>query len=203
MSALSAPAVAGLSWKGIAIATTVGLAIVGGVQALRAQGPKPTSVAQPRAMLDSVDETLEAPVVSSQGRTRPAAAVPIPAPAEPIHPTRPRSRPASPAPTPDGMPVGDAASVGLQAEVELIERATAALRAGDAPGALSTLLEHARRFPAGQLAGERRAYRAVALCSAGKTRQGRAEARLSRATKPSKALIAWLDAACGPPSPGP
>ena len=196
MSALSTPAVAGLSWKVIAIAAAVGVAAVGGIQAFGTRPAGPDSATPTAVASEPAEARPEAPAALKRGPARSATAVPVSGPAEPIRPTPPRSGPAKPSPTSGPMPA--VASVGLQAEVELIDSATTAVRAGDPSGALTILAEHARRFPAGQLAGERRAVRAVALCSGGKTPQGRAEARLSRAAKPSKALLAWLDSACGP-----
>lgn len=199
VSGLSAPVVAGLSWKGIAIAATLGLVVVGGIQTLRTPAPElSVTAAQPATVPGSTDQRPEAPAPSGQAGTPLTATFPVPGPAEPVRVTPLRPRSAKPSPAPDPMPARDVASVGLQAEVELIDRATTALRAGNAASALVILLEHAQRFPSGQLAGDRRAVRAVALCSAGKSKQGRAEARLSRAARPSKALVAWLDAACGP-----
>lgn len=203
LSTLSAPVVAGMSWKVMAIAAAVGVVSVGGIQVLRSPAESP-AVDRARASLVATDNSPPAPVVvPRKDGPRSAATVPRPRRSDSVPPARQPVRPVKRASAPNAVPVGEVVPVGLQAEVELIERATAALRSEDASGALAILLEHARRFPSGQLAKERRAYRAVALCSAGKSQQGRAEARLSRATKPSKALVAWLDAACGPPRPLP
>ncbi len=200
VSALSGPAAAGLSWKVVALAASVGVVALGGIQTLRAQDPAPLAT-EPSVVAPA--STFESPPVaaaSSRGQRRPALApIPTSERAEPTHATT-ASRPYAPKVSsgPEPAPGPEPTSVGLRAEVALIDRATAALRADDAPAALAVLAEHAKRFPSGQLAGERRAYRAVALCTAGNTQQGRAEARLSRAAGPSKALIGWLDAACGP-----
>ncbi|HVU05493.1 MAG TPA: hypothetical protein VHE30_27285 [Polyangiaceae bacterium] len=68
----------------------------------------------------------------------------------------------------------------LAEEVALLSRATKALRAGRAGEALGALDEHQSRFPRGLLSEERRAAKAEALCSLGRTSEGRAElARLA------------------------
>jgi len=68
----------------------------------------------------------------------------------------------------------------LTQEVALLSRAVAALNAGRAGEALTTLNEHQRQFPRGILGAERQAAKAQALCSLGRVGQGRAElARLS------------------------
>lgn len=63
----------------------------------------------------------------------------------------------------------------LSREVALLSRATTALHAGDASAALQALDEHQRKFPNGVLREERRAARAIALCSLGRFNEGRAE----------------------------
>ncbi len=195
------PAIAGLPWKAIALAASVGVVSVVGMDRLR----PPSSVSQrgaPTALVVTSDDAPRTAAVSSPVQAQPSE-VRAPALGSPArrHTTtlRGQARHAPPRPRPDPEPstATDSASVGLRAEVALIEQATTALRRDDASTALSILAEHAKRFPSGQLAGERRAYRAVALCSAGKMHQGRAEARLSRAAKPSRSLAAWLDSACG------
>jgi hypothetical protein len=63
----------------------------------------------------------------------------------------------------------------LAEEVALLSRATKALRGGRAAEALKALDEHQSKFPRGVLTEERRAARAEALCSLGRTKEGRAE----------------------------
>lgn len=63
----------------------------------------------------------------------------------------------------------------LSIELDLLSRATAALRGGDARGALEVLDQHQRRFPHGALTEERRIARAQALCNLGRVREGRKE----------------------------
>lgn len=69
------------------------------------------------------------------------------------------------------------------AELQLIGELRAAVRRGDASGALAKVEEHVRRFGSGgQLAQEREAYRVEALCAAGRTEEAKriAEALLKR-----------------------
>lgn len=81
----------------------------------------------------------------------------------------------------------------LKAETKLLASAQAALSAGDPAGALRITNEHAKLFPKGALAGERRAIRALALCAQGHKEQGRAEAASISKTSP---LGERIDAAC-------
>lgn len=131
------------------------------------------------------------PVVSPAPleKTAPVATVPAPevqAPAELAPP--PKRKPvakASPPKAPDY----------LAHEVELLSRATRALRSGLAAEALIALEEHQRKFPKGALQQERSIARAQALCSLGRLDEGRAElARLPKST-PATALARK---ACGP-----
>ena len=71
---------------------------------------------------------------------------------------------------------GTGGASALAAEAALLQRAQTALAAGAPEEALARLGEHAREFPAGVLAQERAALRVVALCAAGRAREGRAEA---------------------------
>jgi hypothetical protein len=64
----------------------------------------------------------------------------------------------------------------LAAELRLLSRANAAMRAGRHAEALDVLAQHAREFEAGQLAPEREYKRALALCELGRTEQARAAA---------------------------
>lgn len=63
----------------------------------------------------------------------------------------------------------------LAVEVELLSRATHALREGNASAALEVLNQHQRRFPRGKLRWERRIAKARALCTLGRVQEGRAE----------------------------
>jgi hypothetical protein len=67
----------------------------------------------------------------------------------------------------------------LEDELPLLRGAQEALRSGDAARALAFLNEHARRFPNGALAEERKAVHAIASCKLeAKTGEAEAEAFL-------------------------
>lgn len=117
------------------------------------------------------------PSVQNTSSAAPAPADPLrpsatPAPADP---PRPSATPGSP---PSEKPSAEAAEAAdsLQEETRLIAAAHAALSRGDAASALTILDEHARRFPRGALAPERKAARAMALCKAGRASEGQNEA---------------------------
>jgi outer membrane protein assembly factor BamD (BamD/ComL family) len=63
----------------------------------------------------------------------------------------------------------------LAVEVQLLTRATSALRSGNFSAALKLLDEHQRSFPNGALQQERKIAKAQALCNLGRTQEGRAE----------------------------
>jgi hypothetical protein len=60
----------------------------------------------------------------------------------------------------------------LKEERAILARASAALRGGDADGALAAVAEHAKKFPKGLLVEERSATKVLGLCAAGKVAQG-------------------------------
>lgn len=76
----------------------------------------------------------------------------------------------------DDRPAADASASALAAEAALLQRAQTALAADDAAAALALLEQHAREYAGGVLAQERAALRVVALCTAGREHEGRAEA---------------------------
>jgi hypothetical protein len=61
----------------------------------------------------------------------------------------------------------------LADEVELIERARAALESGDVTGALALTDAHAKSFPRGELVPDRLNLAAAALCRSGRVPEGR------------------------------
>lgn len=98
----------------------------------------------------------------------------IPAPAEPEPEVQTSPQPSQPATTPRRperkvVPPEPSAETGIEAELRLIEQARLALRNHDASATLRALDEHARRFPNGQLATERRHSKIKAYCLAGRT----------------------------------
>jgi hypothetical protein len=94
-------------------------------------------------------------------------------------PTPPAELPIGYAPPPESKSLTKApppkAQDRLALEVELLSRATRALRSGQPAEALTTLDEHQRKFPKGALRQERSVARAQALCSLGRLIEGRAE----------------------------
>lgn len=62
--------------------------------------------------------------------------------------------------------------------------------------ALARLADHERRFPTGVLTEERKALRAVALCEAGRSAEGRAAARLFLREHPRAALAHRVRSSC-------
>jgi len=89
----------------------------------------------------------------------------------------------------------------LEAEAQLIQAATRALRAGDARAALAALDDHARAFPRGVLAEERAAQRVPALCALGDTRRANDEAAAFVHAYPHSPLAPRMRAACGDATP--
>jgi RNA polymerase sigma factor (sigma-70 family) len=78
-----------------------------------------------------------------------------------------------------------AQSPDLAEELRLVRGAKAAIREARADEAIALLDEHARRFPDGQLAAERRSTRVTALCGAGRHTEAEAEARALGLTRPA------------------
>ncbi len=105
----------------------------------------------------------------------------------------PRSKPLPTEPRPSAKADPQAR---LEAEVALIAHAKDALDRDAPAAALQQLDEHQRSFPDGQLTTERRAYRAVALCQLGRTKQGRAEARIFVEGPAPRALIRTVRDGC-------
>lgn len=84
----------------------------------------------------------------------------------------------------------------LDAEVSLLARAQKALGAGDAARALTLLDSHAAKHPHGILQVERAGVRAIALCTARRTAEGRAAAAAFLAKHAQSPLAARVRAAC-------
>ena len=125
-----------------------------------------------------------------------AASMPAPAteptPVESKPPSAASSRasapsPRSPAPTAEPAPI-EPPSPGLEEEVAVLDRATAALREGDAAHALQWLAEHERQFPAGRLVDVRKATRVRALCRLGRAAQAETEAAALRREHPRSTI---------------
>lgn len=171
-----------------AIFVAVGLASWGGGW-LAARDPRgdeqapytsePTTPMAPAPQVVSVPaiEPRVAPPPSTEPAAVPApsiaAELPVPSEERRVEPKR-RATP-RPATEPEPEPK-EPAETTLAAELRLLSRANAAMRAGRHAEALDVLAEHARAFEAGQLAPEREYKRALALCELGRREQARAVA---------------------------
>ena len=82
-------------------------------------------------------------------------------------------------------------------EVELLEQAMAAMKSGDAKGALALTARHAREFSTGALAQEREMLAIEALVRLGNKGAARARADTFRATYPTSSHLLRLDALVG------
>ena len=150
---------------------------------------EPTMHATPTSV-----ERESAPPVAVEQETAPSVPVeevdPMPA-EEPDTPTvASKAPPAAVGPRP--RPSAD----DLDREMQIIGAAQQAMRQGDPARALRLLDEHALEHPSGVLAEERAGARAIALCKAGRTFQGRSAARQFLAKNPKSPLAARVRAAC-------
>ena len=149
-----------VSFVGGAVVTTASLTIVGGVS-------EPVVVASSSAVAVVVPR---APV-RAEGAAK-APSVPSAVPPEPSDSAGGR---------PPSSPSGAST---LEAEVDLIRRAKAALNTGQPLLARVWLDQHQAQFPRGVLAAEREGLRVVVLCQGGQLEEGRRRARrlLARGT---------------------
>lgn len=84
----------------------------------------------------------------------------------------------------------------LKFELAVLEQAQAALAEKKPEQALALLERHAREHPGARLREEREGLRAIALCEAGKPRQGRAEAKLFLRRHATSTLAVRVRSAC-------
>jgi outer membrane biosynthesis protein TonB len=136
-----------------------------------------------------------APIPTEIVEPVPVEPVAIAAPAEPraTKPSNKSARRSEPEPEPStSIPK----TTTLAAEMRLLARANAAMRAGDAAGALAVLDEHARDFAGGQLAPEREYKRALALCELGRADKARAVASAFVKAHPRSPLRAKAQSVC-------
>jgi len=129
---------------------------------------------------------IEAPVPVAPATCAPAAQpmVPVPAPVAPLAPSVVGARREHAAP-----------GASLGAEMLLVRGAQIALREGRAGEAMSSLDEHARRFPAGALSRERDGLRAIALCTLERP-EARSVAERAILRDPSTPLARRIATAC-------
>ncbi len=84
----------------------------------------------------------------------------------------------------------------LAAERALLEKANAALKGGDAEGALSAVATHQKTFPKGHLVEEIAATKVRALCAAGRTEEGEAAKEKFLTKWPRSVHAPRVQAAC-------
>lgn len=119
-----------------------------------------------------------------------------PAPPELQERTRPaRPRPAA-TPTPPVSPPATPPEPDLAAEARALAPAQRALGEGRPEDALTALAAYAARFPDGALREEHLGLRAVALCEAGRSREGRGEARVFLREHRASMLAGRVRTAC-------
>lgn len=127
-------------------------------------GPATMSPAHGAAAPTTSGVNVGAPLAEPE---QPAALPPAPevvAPAAPAPAIETRARPKPVRDEPIAAPSEPAPQDDLRGEQELLARGWTALAAGQADAAVRDAGEHARRFPAGVLAPERRALEAAATC---------------------------------------
>jgi hypothetical protein len=178
----AAPKVAGLS-KFSSIVAAVGL--VGASAVYSFTRPVESAVVAP-APVRAVNAPMVSPMAPSEPRVAPETTELEARAARPAFATTlARKEPTTPS------------TEGLAEEVALLSRATSQLRGGDAAGALASLEQHQRQFPAGRLLEERLSARAQALCVLGRSSEAEAElARLMRSA-PRSPHVARARRACG------
>ena len=88
----------------------------------------------------------------------------------------------------------------IEAETRVVRAGVAALHAGDPARALVLFDEHARAYPTGVLAEERRAERVMVLCELGRATEARTAARAFLREHPQSPLSPRVRASCGPRS---
>jgi hypothetical protein len=193
-----------LAWPGAALAGKAGWAASFVVAAavsigvvVRADDPAPrVEVAGSRAAASGQRATGPADVDGAAGAPEPAApvgAVSVPTrratrvgtPMAPVSVEAPAIVEAAPEPVDEP----------LRREAGLLAEARAALRGGDPAGAQALLDRHAREFPDGALADERRVSQISALCLMGQV--GRARAEADRLVRERPDMAGMVGDACG------
>jgi hypothetical protein len=185
-----APAAAGSTMLRVIVGGAL-VATIATIAVTRSEAPRePAAPTQP-------DEPAAAPTVSAAAHTSSTPAPPTLAPSDPVpeRTTVPIEH-ARPEPRTSIGTSPPAEESSLTDELALLERARIALGRGDPQDALRLLAEHERSFATGELVEERRALRILALCDAGKTVQGRAEARAFLAAHPAATLAGRTRSAC-------
>lgn len=207
---------AGALWKIVGSVVVAGGIVVGGVATavVAARSPAPTSsesaarpavvelAAVPSAVEPAAERAAEpVKVAQTDSSTEPhQTAEPertVPSPHPPV-PVKSASQPAAAAlaPLPPATAAASPDEDPLKAEAQLLGAAQSALAKGTAARALELTSEHAAKFPKSALASERRAIRAMSLCSLGRRDEGRAEATPLIERAPTSPLSQRLAEAC-------
>ncbi len=180
------PVILASLWKGAAAITALGFVGVLGARALTPDEPPLAQVTVPES------PTSDAPPVPP---TAPSPQVALPeVPPQPEDPPAPASIESVNRRSKRSFEIPPTDS--LREEVTLIGAVRRGLEAGQPSDVLATLDRHASRFPHGELAVERRAYRAIALCRLGKNTQGRGRGRIFVKAHPNATLAGQVRLAC-------
>lgn len=163
-----------------------------------------TAVAAPQQGAQATAVTAAPPAVAAElPPVEPAAPVVVtPTDAGSADPPRPRTprlpkSAGAPAAAHDDSGPGDHGGSTLAEEARLLAEARRAFRDGAPRGALAPLGEHADRFPHGQLAEDRMALTARALCASGDLAGGKKAVVALRRAFASSSHLARVERACG------
>jgi hypothetical protein len=176
---------AAFKWTGIVV-----FAIAGGAGFLgwRALHRAPPSAAAPVSAVVQIPAPLE-PAVDGPGIA--------PSAAEPIAETRSDAREElTPKAVRSRIVPRSSAEATLPEELDLLHDAQSKWRAGDAPGALSLLAVHRKRYPRSQLGPERDALTVVSLCATNRKAEARKVARRFLRTAQSSPLKTSVEESC-------
>jgi hypothetical protein len=185
------------SSSGVSLTLKLGIAglVIGGAVFLMWTGndPKPEApVPSLVASSEEAPEAVESPAVVPLEEPEPNTT----ANAEPTTPEPAAQLPSAPATKVAKKPNHKPAEDTLEAELELLRSARAALRGGNASKALSLVRKHGKRYPKSTFVEERSATEVMALCAVGKTDAAKSKAGKFRKRFPGSAFEAGLMDAC-------
>ncbi|HEX3852896.1 MAG TPA: hypothetical protein VHW01_18160 [Polyangiaceae bacterium] len=136
-----------------------------------------------------------APAASALPHEAPSAVAPEAAPvAETVTPDPSATADDSASPQPVPIAPAHTAHERYALELKVLQPARAAVARGDFSAALSSIAEHRRRFPDGQLSEEREALRVQALSGLGRTEEATRAASAFRKRFPGSVLISRMQA---------
>ena len=161
-----------------------------------AELPKPRA---PSSAAASVVERAGREATETPSRSDERAVAPPPAASPPAAPA-PAASHSFPTDAPPSAATGEPAStVTLTREARALADVQRALREGRSAAALVMLAAQNREFASGALGQEREAARIMALCSAGRSAEGRAAAGRFLAANPGSPLATHIRSSCGVP----